>query len=119
MYTTFEVSVAAMGSSAKAEYIDALKLLDILPFFHYENVSEEIFTRAWLSSLQVLKEEESRDDMKLSKRHVKYLRETLHKAPQTEELDIIALRNARDALASFSLITGLGSISIDSQLRKY
>ena len=47
VYATFEVSVTSMESSGIQAATNALQLLGILAFFHFEEISESIFRRAW------------------------------------------------------------------------
>jgi hypothetical protein len=68
----------------------------------WENVPEEMFTEAWNFSLEVSQYE---DVTRRSRWHVGELKKVLHEIPSTGELDLVALRKARQALRSFSLIT--------------
>ena len=47
VYATFEVSVTHMKSSGDQAATNALRLLGILAFVHFEEISESIFLRAW------------------------------------------------------------------------
>ena len=47
VYATFEVSVTHMKSSGDQAATNALRLLGILAFLHFEEISESIFLRAW------------------------------------------------------------------------
>jgi tetratricopeptide (TPR) repeat protein len=120
VYATFEVSANAMKDSSDPEWIDALKLLEVLAFLHREGVPEELFTKAWNFGLEVVKkrkegnvedqEDDEEDDDKeddvqmFSLWHVNRLRRVLHESTSPEELDLVALRKARQVLRSFSLI---------------
>jgi tetratricopeptide (TPR) repeat protein len=59
--TTFEVSAESLQSLASTDPTAkaALALLDILGFMHHQNVSEEIFVRAWEYGDEILSHPES------------------------------------------------------------
>jgi tetratricopeptide (TPR) repeat protein len=105
VYATFEVSANAIKASLDPGCKDALKLLDVLAFLYREGVSEETFIRAWNYSLVVTKFFENDSIGQLSLWHVKNVRTVLHKKPTLQELDLLAFRQARQILRSFSLIT--------------
>ncbi|KAK5695709.1 hypothetical protein LTR17_024455 [Elasticomyces elasticus] len=51
---TFEVSAQALAASSDPSAEHALALLGLLPFMHYQQISEEIFVRAWAYEEMVL-----------------------------------------------------------------
>jgi tetratricopeptide (TPR) repeat protein len=109
--TTFEVSaealenLAATDPSAKA----ALALLDILGFMHHQNVSEEMFVRAWKHEETVLSkfgdadEDEDRDVTHLSAWHVTQCRSVFSSSPPDERTRLF--RRARAHLERLSLVS--------------
>jgi tetratricopeptide (TPR) repeat protein len=109
--TTFEVSAEALQNlastdpSAKA----ALALLDILGFMHHQDVSEEIFVRAWKYEETVLSEfggvdgDEDRDVTHLSAWHVTQCRSVLSSLPSHERTQLF--RRARAHLERLSLVS--------------
>ncbi|RFU27703.1 hypothetical protein B7463_g8648, partial [Scytalidium lignicola] len=105
VYATFEVSANAMKRSAKPEWMDALKLLEVLAFFNREGIPEEIFTRAWAEGLKVETHQDSEYIDCLSRWHVDHLKGILHENEDTGTLDLVRLRKARRVLVSFSLVT--------------
>ena len=90
--TTFEVSaeslqrLASTDPTAKA----ALALLDILGFMHHQDVSEDIFVRAWEYEEEVLSQSEDTDkDMSignLSTWHVMRSRSAFHYLPLKDRI---------------------------------
>lgn len=108
---TFEVSAEALQSasstdpSAKA----ALALLDMLGFMHHQDVSEEIFVRAWEYEQTVLSkyEHKDRDDeqhiSRLSAWHVARCRSIWSPLPLCERIQL--LRKARAHLHRLSLVS--------------
>lgn len=106
VYATFEVSAVAMEHANRLEWTDALELLRVLAFFHRGGVAEEFFTKAWKTALVTI-DEDPEDDIRLCALwHVNQMRRLLRQTNESpRELDLLALRQARHALKSFSLIT--------------
>ncbi len=105
VYATFEVSATAIQSSSDPKSIDALKLLEVLAFLYREVVPEEMFVRAWNFALEIAEWGENDRIGFPSLWHVNIIRKILHKIPSLQELDLVAFRQARQVLRSFSLIT--------------
>lgn len=108
VYATFEVTAQAMMSPEhrhRQDWIDALVLLQVLAFMHREGVSEDIFLRAWNTALETMNDDPGDDITRCSLWQVHHMQQLLRQANECpDELDIIALRRARSALQSFSLI---------------
>jgi tetratricopeptide (TPR) repeat protein len=109
--TTFEVSAEALQTlastdpSAKA----ALALLDVLGFMHHQNVSEEVFVRAWKYEETVLSgfgdgdAGEDDDITHLSAWHVTRCRSVFSSSPPDERTRLF--RRARAHLERLSLVS--------------
>jgi tetratricopeptide (TPR) repeat protein len=109
--TTFEVSAEALQTlastdpSAKA----ALALLDVLGFMHHQNVSEEVFVRAWKYEETVLSgfgggdAGEDGDITHLSAWHVTRCRSVFSSSPPGERTRLF--RRARAHLERLSLVS--------------
>ena len=93
VYTTWEVSLDAIKSRPDRTSKHAIELIQILGFFHHDNIADEIFKRAW---------ENTRDS--------ENLQETLaglfyiSSEEGGSEWDPAVIREAAVRLASFSLI---------------
>jgi tetratricopeptide (TPR) repeat protein len=109
--TTFEVSAEALQTlastdpSAKA----ALAMLDVLGFMHHQNVSEEVFARAWKYEETVLSRfgggdaGEDGDITHLSAWHVTRCRSVFSSSPPGERTRLF--RRARAHLERLSLVS--------------
>ncbi len=104
VYATFEVSATALRSSSERECAEALKLLEVLAFYHREKIPEELFIKAWAYSIKVMALKEDSSISHASRWHVENLNKVLHARALTNQLDLIRLQKARQALLSFSLI---------------
>jgi len=115
VYATFNVSVRAMETSSKREWVDALALLKILGYFYRDNVPEEMFTKAWDYS-RITNDLGSHERVsRLSTWHVFHLLRVVRQQTSSRELNLFALRKAGEVLRSFSLITinpEIGAISM-------
>ena len=118
--TTFEVSadalekLASTDPSAKA----ALALLDILGFMHHQDVSEEMFVRAWKYEETVLSKfgdadgDEDGDITHLSAWHVTRCQSVFSSSPPDERTRLF--RRARNHLKRLSLVSVDGLEKITS-----
>ncbi len=93
VYTTWEVSRQMIEEMSSEAGEDALELLQIFSFLHYEGISEETFSRAYHNLRN-----QKQSDWMLS--HLPNI--VLRRSRQ--EWDIDTLRNAVSVLLSFSLI---------------
>jgi hypothetical protein len=93
VYTTWEVSVETIKRLSGETPYNAIELIQIFCFLHYDGITEEIFERAWRNS---------RDGGDLSKNiaGLFYIRSPKALA----ERDLFVIRDAAALLASFSLI---------------
>jgi tetratricopeptide (TPR) repeat protein len=93
VYTTWEVSLDAIKSRSDKTSKHAIELIQILSFFHHDNIADEIFERAWKNT---------RDEETLQKN----LASLFYIASEdgASEWDPTVLREAAALLASFSLI---------------
>jgi tetratricopeptide (TPR) repeat protein len=53
MYTTWEVSLDAIKNRSNKASKNAIELINILGFFHHDNIPEEIFERAWKNTRNI------------------------------------------------------------------
>ena len=53
VYATFEISATHLESSEEQSAADALDLLGILGYFHFQEIPEAIFTRAWEEAVAI------------------------------------------------------------------
>ncbi|ERF72190.1 hypothetical protein EPUS_02077 [Endocarpon pusillum Z07020] len=107
VYTTFEVSAQVLEKSSDPQAIDALELLRILAFVHFDRVPILIFRKAWTYAQTIPSNEENglqEDVTFLSHWHVSRLPGFM-RSLNSGELDIISLREAVRTLASFSIIS--------------
>jgi hypothetical protein len=93
VYTTWEVSVETIKRLSGETPYNAIELIQIFCFLHYDGITEEIFERAWRNS---------RDGGDLSKNiaGLFYIRSPKALAGR----DLFVIRDAAALLASFSLI---------------
>ncbi|TKA72754.1 hypothetical protein B0A49_04593 [Cryomyces minteri] len=107
VYATFEVSAKVLETSSEPEAAYALDLLNILAFMHNEGVPESVFTEAWEYSQYVSNTIDERSEVwKLSGWHVAQACSPRFMAHGlSDKMDIIPLREARNLLASYSIIT--------------
>jgi hypothetical protein len=106
VYTTFEVSIQVLEKSSDRQSIDALELLRILAFVHFDGLPILMFRKAWDYAQTIPSFEENRSPQvvtALSYWHVSHLPRIL-RSLHSGELDIISLREAAEMLASFSII---------------
>jgi hypothetical protein len=105
---TFEVSADSLQSLASTDPTAraALALLDILGFMHHQDVSEEIFVRAWEYEEKVLSHPESivggHGIKSLSAWHVTHCRSIFPSLPPEERIRLF--RKARAHLDRLSLV---------------
>jgi tetratricopeptide (TPR) repeat protein len=107
VYATFEVSARILEESSDQKDIDALELLGMLAFLHFDSVPELLFTKAWDYAQEISKgsEEQSHQDIStLSRWHLSRFPGFMRQSA-LGKLDVISLRMAAGVLASFSLIT--------------
>ncbi|KAL8736398.1 MAG: hypothetical protein Q9166_000190 [cf. Caloplaca sp. 2 TL-2023] len=93
VYTTWEVSRQMIEEMSTEAGQDALALLRIFSFLHYEGISEEIFNRVWRGL-----HKNRRSDWMLSHQLKMLLRQS------DQEWNVYPLRAAISILRSFSLI---------------
>ncbi|CAG8975776.1 hypothetical protein HYALB_00009297 [Hymenoscyphus albidus] len=105
VYATSEVSVQAMQRSKKSEWKDALALLQILGYFYRDNLSEEIFSRAWDYALNISTWQPHDLLTHLSMWHVHYLRRILPPQASNRDEALMSFGRARQVLRSFSLVS--------------
>jgi hypothetical protein len=93
VYTTWEISVEAIKKMYSETSHNAVELIRIFCFFHYEGIAQDIFEQAWTNSYK-------RGGVPQGIAHMFYMR------PQKKEegWDPIIIREAAVLLASFSLI---------------
>ena len=93
VYTTWEVSRQMIKEISGEVGQDALELLQIFSFLHYEGISEEIFYRAWYALRN-----DRPSDWVLSRQIGLLFRQL------GQEWDVYPLRSAVSVLLSFSLV---------------
>ena len=93
VYTTWEISVEAIRRMSRETSDNAIELVRIFSFLHYDDITEDIFKRAWKNSCK---------GKGLSKNisSLFYIRSQERQA----KWDLILIREAAVLLASFSLI---------------
>ena len=96
VYTTWEVSLKMIEQTSNETGQDALELLRVFSFLHYNGIPEEIFHRAWGNLL--LFEESLSIWPRLHQPRVLLRQSDL-------EWDVYPLRTALSVLSSYSLIT--------------
>ncbi|KAN0067445.1 TPR-like protein [Elaphomyces granulatus] len=92
VYTTWEVSLDAIKSRSDKTSKHAVELIQILGFFHHDNITDEIFERSW-------KNTRNEKDIQKNLAGMFYISEE-----GGSEWDPIVIREAAVLLASFSLI---------------
>jgi tetratricopeptide (TPR) repeat protein len=106
--TTFEVSADSLQSLASTDPTAkaALALLDILGFMHHQDISEEIFARAWEYEEKILRKyRNTGEDGKithLTAWHVTHCRSIFSSLPTRERIHLF--RKARALLGRLSLV---------------
>jgi tetratricopeptide (TPR) repeat protein len=104
--TTFEVSADSLHSLASNDPTAkaALALLDMLGFMHHQNISEEIFARAWEYEEEILSNDdvEDGDITNLSAWHVAQCQSMFSSLPTHERIHLF--RQARALLGRLSLV---------------
>jgi len=106
--TTFEVSAESLQQSASVDPTAkaALSLLDIMGFMHHQDISEEIFVRAWEYEEKIISRFEGKDEdgdiEHLSAWHVTQSRSIFSSLPPEERTRLF--RKARALLSRLSLV---------------
>ncbi|MCJ1349722.1 hypothetical protein MMC31_007963, partial [Peltigera leucophlebia] len=93
VYTTWEISIAAIEKMCSETSRNAIELLRTFCFLHYDGIAENIFEQAWIKSYEI-------GDLPQDIAHMFYMQS------QDEEnhWDPLIIREAVVLLASFSLI---------------
>ena len=93
VYTTWEISIEAIEKKRDETSHNAMELLRIFSFLHYDGITEDIFEQAWRNNYR-------RGDSSQDIIHMFYMQ------PQQKagDWDPTMIREAADLLASFSLI---------------
>lgn len=93
VYTTWEISIEGIEKMYDETAHNAIELIRIFCFLHYEGISEEIFEQAWRNNLN-------------KKRLPPGIAQTFYMQPQekVEDWNPVIIREAAALLASFSLI---------------
>ena len=103
VYTTFEVSARVLEESSDQQDSDALEMLRILAFLHFDRVPELMFIRAWNYAQEIStegKDQSSQDINTLSRWHSSRLPRFMHHSTSGK----LSLRLTADVLTSFSII---------------
>ena len=133
VYTTWNISIKALMQKNTVGALDAIQLLNVFGFFHYEGISEEIFSKA--SNLSQMIQETDKDPSRASTYSIKIITDlcqgrrsrspqslrryeeqyidwykrhqlrVLHKA-RSQDHSTKRYREATRMLLSYSLITG-------------
>ncbi|KAN0070627.1 hypothetical protein V8E54_011496 [Elaphomyces granulatus] len=93
VYTTWEVSLNAIESRSDKTAKHAIELIQILSFFHYDNIADEIFEQAW-------KNTRNRKPLQKNLAGLFYIAS----GEDASEWDPTVILEAAALLASFSLI---------------
>ena len=105
VYATFDVSATFLAESGQEKHLRALQLLNILGFMHLNQVSESIFTRAAKHISRVLVANRNGESFaQLYSWHIERVPLTILPKITMSGLDTFAFREARDTLASLSLV---------------
>jgi tetratricopeptide (TPR) repeat protein len=105
VYATFDVSATFLAKSGLEKHVRALQLLNILGFMHLSQVSESIFTRATKHISKVLADNRDGEDFaQLYSWHIERAPSAILPKATLDGLDTFAFREARDTLASLSLV---------------
>ena len=93
VYTTWEISIEAIEKRRDETSHNAMELLRVFGFLHYDGITEDIFEQAWRNNYR-------RGDSSQDIIHMFYMQ------PQQKagDWDPTMIREAADLLASFSLI---------------
>lgn len=110
IYATWEHSFDSLGMRGTEASSDAIQMLSIVGFFHFENIRIDIFTRALKNKLEVMK---SADDGSVIGRMLRVLVARMQPLPilpefirgHYAEYDPSRIRRALNILRSFSLIS--------------
>ncbi|KIM92942.1 hypothetical protein OIDMADRAFT_36187 [Oidiodendron maius Zn] len=109
VYTTWDISLQMIANKGGEAARDAIELLQVFSFFHYNGISEEIFRRAW-------------ENLKLG-RHSEWMRSNQLSLVRQESAtwDAGRLRTGLSLLSSFSLISRdeNGFVSIHPLVHKW
>ena len=106
VYATFEVSAHVLEESSDQQDSDALEMLRLLAFLHFDRVPELMFIQAWNYAQEIPTHDEdksSQDVTTLSHWHSSRLSGFMRHS--SGKLDILSLRLTADVLTSFSIIT--------------
>lgn len=109
IYATWDHSIESLEQRGTEAYLDAVQLLSLVGFFHFENIRVDIFTRALKNRLDALTIAE---DSSLTGRIITRLLARMQPLPilpgflrgNIAELDPSRIRHALHVLRSFSLI---------------
>ena len=93
VYTTWEMSIEAIEKMHDATSQNAIELIQIFCFLHYDGITEEIFEQAW----------ENRHENESSLQNIAHLF-YMHPQEEVDDWDPTMIREAAILLASFSLI---------------
>ena len=107
VYATFEVSARVLEESADQQDSDALEMLRLLAFLHFDRVPELMFIQAWNYAQEIPthdEEQPSQDITTLSHWHSSHLPGFMRSSP-SGNLDVLSLRLTADVLTSFSIVT--------------
>jgi tetratricopeptide (TPR) repeat protein len=107
VYATFEVSAYVLEESSDQQDSDALEMLRLLAFLHFDRVPELMFIQAWNYAQEIPthdKDQPSQDIATLSHWHSSRLPGFMRHS-SSGKLDILSLRLTADVLTSFSIIT--------------
>ena len=107
VYATFEVSARVLEESSDQQDSDALEMLRLLAFLHFDRVPELMFIQAWNYAQEIPthdEEQPSQDITTLSHWHSSRLPGFMRHS-SSGKLDVLSLRLTADVLTSFSIIT--------------
>jgi tetratricopeptide (TPR) repeat protein len=107
VYATFEVSARVLEESSDQQDSDALEMLKVLAFLHFDRVPELMFIQAWNYAQEIPRHGEdqpSQDITTLSHWHLSRLPGFMRRS-SSGKLDVLSLRLTADVLTSFSIIT--------------
>ena len=93
VYTTWEISIEAIKKMCTDTSHNAIDLLRIFCFFHYDGISEEIFERAWSKRYELGSLHQDISQMFY-----------MQSGEEEKDWDPVIIREAAVLLASFSLI---------------
>jgi tetratricopeptide (TPR) repeat protein len=104
VYATFEVSAHVLEESSDQQDSDALEMLRLLAFLHFDRVPELMFIQAWNYAQEIPTHDNDQDISTLSHWHSSRLPGFMRHS-SSGKLDILSLRLTADVLTSFSIIT--------------